>query len=169
MTASNTLKRQIIIEILALIVLVGVICYTAFAIDNSNNNKIKSANGFVTVLDDDNFNSLQILSDGQALKEKGITYTITNNNKDARTYILLVKPNTEDENILNHLKVSVNQLYVAELTSLEKNEKGYYRINTHELKSGYTKVNIINLWYDLDTNSSLLNNAIKFDFDIEIQ
>ena len=62
MTVSNTLKRQIIIEILALIVLVGVICYTAFAIDNSNNNKIKSANGFVTVLDDDNFNSIQKLT-----------------------------------------------------------------------------------------------------------
>lgn len=165
MTASNTLKRQIIIEVLALIVLVGVICYTFFAIDKSNNNKIKNTDGFVTVLDDDNFNQLEILSDGEGLQTDGLTYTITNNNSDIRTYRMVIQPSIDDKEVLDHIKISVNDLYVSNLTDLEKNDKGYI-INTHELKPGYTKVHIIKLWYDLDSNKNITNTKISFKYDI---
>lgn len=165
MTASNTLKRQIIIEVLALIVLVGVICYTFFAIDKSNNNKIKNTDGFVTVLDDENLGDLKILSDGEGLQTEGITYTITNNNEDKKTYRMIIIPSINDEKVLDHIKISVNDLYISNLTDLEKNDKGYI-INTHELKAGYTKIHIIKLWYDLDSNKNITNTKISFKYDI---
>lgn len=165
MTANSILKRQIIIEIMALMVLVGVICYTAYAIDKSNEGKVKNTAGFVTVLDDKKIGKLEILSDGAGLNTTGVTYTITNNNTEKRQYKIVIKPSITDEKILDHIKVSVNDLFVANLTDLESNDKGYI-ITTHELKSGYTKIHIIKLWYDLDSDSNIVNNDIKFEFNI---
>ena len=52
MVVSEQLKKQIIIEILALIFLMGVIVYAVFAIQKSKGNKVTSVQGMVIVVDD---------------------------------------------------------------------------------------------------------------------
>jgi len=65
MVVSEQLKKQIIIEILALIFLIGVIIYAVFAIHKSKDNKITSIQGMVIVIDDEKMKDITKGSDGE--------------------------------------------------------------------------------------------------------
>ena len=65
MIVSEQLKKQIIIEILALIFLIGVIIYAIFAIHKSGENKVSNIDGMVIVIDDENAKTLDKYSDGK--------------------------------------------------------------------------------------------------------
>ena len=77
MIVSEQLKKQIIIEILALIFLMGVIIYAVFALQKSKDNKVSSIHGMVVVIDDSKMKSLDKYSDGEGLETEGVKYTVT--------------------------------------------------------------------------------------------
>ena len=165
MIASKNLKKQIIIEIIALIFLIGVIIYASFAIHKNNQNHVSNTNGFVTVVDDSKFKLTNAMSDGEGLSTTGITYAVTNNNSNQAIYKVLIIPSTTNKEVLNQIRISVDDLYVSNLTELESYDNGYELI-THELKSGYTKNHLIKIWYKIGTNENIAKQKIDFDLKL---
>ena len=166
MKASEVLKKHIIIEITALLLLIFSICYCLFALNRNANSNVQTKDGLVLVLDDSKHPKLSSKSDGVALSEKGTTYTITNNNSTNKEYKIIIIPNSSNTDSLSHLKVAIDDIYVYDLTSLEKYKDGYI-LRTYSLNPGYTKNHFIKIWYKKDTNESLIKD-IKFKYDIEI-
>lgn len=163
MVVSEQLKKQIVIEILALIFLILVIIYAVFAIQKGNQNKVSSFEGMVIVVDDKNNKKLEKHSDGEGLENDGITYTVTNNNDGVSNYDLVIIPNVHDEDVLNQIRISVDDLYVSTLTELTRYESGYVLTN-YQLKPGYTKIHLIKMWYKLSTNDDIVNKDISFEY-----
>ena len=165
MTASNVLKRQIIIEITALLLLILATVYSIFTIKKSEENKISSIDGFVSVLDDSKMDKMAIKSDGEGLNSNGSIYTLTNNNDKKRDYKIVVIPSVHNVDILNQVKISVDDIYVYKLNELERDNGGYIIISS-SLNAGYTKTYLIKAWYDKEnTNEKNIKN-IKFDYRI---
>lgn len=165
MIVKKELKRQIVIEVIALILLFGVIIYAFFAIEKSNKNKINSTDGIVTVLDDSNFSRLVSSSDGKGLESGGITYTVTNNNENLIGYKIVAMPNNNDEDLLKQVRVGVNDIYIENLVDLERHNGGYV-IYSGELNPGYTKVVLMKYWYKIDTPDKLANKDLTFTYEI---
>ncbi len=165
MEVSKQLKKQIIIEVIALIFFIGVICYALFAINKGNANKVASFEGFVIVLDDAKYRELKVQSDGLGLQGEGVTYTVTNNNKDKKAYKVVITPSVKDEDILKQIRVSVDDLYLEDLVDLEKIDDGYV-LTSYELDSGYTKVHLIKYWYKLDSDEDVIDKNIKFTYKL---
>lgn len=163
MVVSKQLKKQIFIEVIALLFLLGVIIYAAFAIKKSNENKITSIDGMVIVIDDSQIKDMRSLSDGEGLEEKGTTYTVTNNNSYPVTYKVVLVPNVHDENVLKQVRVSTDDLYVESLTDLERLNGGYV-IATSTLDPGFTKIHLVKNWYKLDTKEDVLERKISFEY-----
>ena len=163
MVVSKQLKKQIIIEVIALIFLVGVIIYAFFAIQKSNENKVTSQDGMVIVIDDSAFKGLKKASDGQGLEEKGTTYTLTNNNSLQVKYKLVLDPDVHNEEILKLVRVSVDDLYVDDLTALERLNGGYV-IADSDLDAGFTKIHLIKMWYKLDSSEKVASEKINFEY-----
>ena len=166
MVVSEQLKKQIVIEVLALVFLIGVILYAIFAIHKSNDNKITSIQGMVIVVDDTNMKSLEKHSDGEGLETEGVKYTVTNNNPNDVDYDLVIIPSIHDEEVLKQIRVSTDDLYVSNLTELPRNGSGYI-LSSYTLKSGYTKVHLIKAWFMLSTPDSLLKDKITFEYRLE--
>jgi uncharacterized protein YxeA len=165
MVVSSQLKKQIIIEILALLFLVGVIIYAVFAIHKGNQNKVTSINGMVVVVDDNGVKEMSKYSDGEGLELQGTKFNVTNNNEDSVTYEVVVVPNKKDEDLLNHVRISTDDLYVSTLTELPRNDEGYVLVK-YTLNPGYTKVHLIKNWYMLSTSEDLLNKGLKLEFHL---
>ena len=159
MIVNKVLRKQIIIEIIALLFLVASICYAFFAISKGKNNNVANYHGFVSVLDDSKLKSYKYLSDGEGLSQDGITYTVTNNNKEMANYKIVITPSNADNDILSKVRIGVDDLYVYDLEKLEKNDNGYILI-TNDLEAGYTKVHNIKIWYKEDVKDS--NLSFKF-------
>jgi hypothetical protein len=166
MVVSEQLKKQIIIEILALLFLMGVIVYAVFAIHKSNNNKVSSVQGMVVVCDDEKMRELEKHSDGEGLELDGVKYTVTNNNEKEVSYDIVVVPNIHDEEVLNNIRISTDDLYVSNLTDLPRLEGGYV-ISSYKLRSGYTKIHLIKAWYKLGTPDDLLKEKVTFEYHLE--
>ncbi len=167
MVVSDQLKKQIIIEIIALVFLVGVIIYAFFAIKKNESNNITTQDGMVIVIDHKNIKSLKKASDGEGLEGEGVSYTITNNNSTKRKYELLLIPDVHNEDLLNQIRVSVDDLYVENLTDLARSS-GAYIIATNELGAGYTKIHVIKAWYKLNTDDDIAANDVHFDYRINV-
>lgn len=165
MKVSNVLKKQIIIEVFALLLLSGSIIYAVFAIRSSDNNKIENYDNIVTVLDDSKFSKMDVSSDGAGLNTEGIIYTITNNRSKTASYRLVILPNVHNEKILKQIRVSLDDFEVMDLVSLERAGGGYV-LGERTLNSGYTKIHSIKLWYKLDTEESIKDTKIDFSFKI---
>lgn len=163
MEVSKQLKKQIVIEVIALLFLVGVITYSIFAIHKAEKNQVSSIDGMVIVIDDTDIKHIEPLSDGAGLERDGATYTITNNNDKNVKYKLVVVPDVHDEAVLKQMRISVDDLYVEDLTSLERFNGGYV-ITTNELKPGYTKIHLIKSWYKLDTKDDIASRNVKFEY-----
>ncbi len=163
MKVSKNLRKQIIIEIIALIFFIAVIFYAVYAIKKSHKTDVSDYEGYVVVLNDEKVGEVKPLSDGAGLEQEGLTYTVTNNNKVKSSYKIVVKPNTTDEDILKQIRISTDDLYIEDLTSLEKTNDGYI-ITTNELDAGYTKIHLIKYWYKLNTDSKNIKKDLKFDF-----
>lgn len=166
MKASEVLKKHIVIEIIALLLLIFSICYCLFALNRNAKSNVQTKDGLVLVLDDSNHPELSPKSEGVALSEKGTTYTITNNNSTNKEYKIIIIPDNSNPESLPYLKVAIDDIYVSDLTSLEKYKDGYI-LRTYSLKAGYTKNHLIKIWYKTDTKESLIKD-IKFKYDIEI-
>ena len=167
MVVSDQLKKQIIIEIIALIFLIGVIIYAFFAIKKNDTNNITTQDGMVIVIDYKNIKNLKKASDGEGLEGEGITYTVTNNNPFKKKYELLLIPDVHNDDLLEQIRVSVDDLYVENLTDLARSS-GAYIIATNELGAGYTKIHVIKAWYKLNTDDDLAKNDVHFDYRINI-
>lgn len=167
MEVSKQLKKQIILEIIALLFLIGVIIYAIFAINVSDNN-ITSQNGMVLVLDKSNFKDLVICSDGEGLNNEGTTYTITNNNSKEIEYKVVITPSIKDKEVLKYVKVGSDDLYTSSLIDLEKYEDGYV-VSSMLLESGYTKIHLFKYWFDLDAPKDILNNKISFEYEVVME
>ena len=117
MVVSEQLKKQIVIEVLALLFLMVVIVYSVFAIDKSQKNNITSQDGLVLVLDDTKFKKLEDVSDGEGLSNPGTTFTVTNNNSTEFSYKIVAIPSIKDEKVLKQVRVSSDDVYIEDLTS----------------------------------------------------
>lgn len=165
MKTSKILKKQIIVEVLALLLLCGSLIYATFAIHSSDNNKIDNYDDIVTVLEDSKFKKLKISSDGVGLNTDGIIYTITNNRNKKVSYKLVIVPNVHNEKILKQIRVSLDDITVVDLISLERAGGGYV-LGEMELDSGYTRIHSIKLWYKLESDSEIESTDIEFDYKI---
>ncbi len=165
MEVKKNLKKQIILEIIVLVLLVFAIIYSLFAIKKNHDNKVYSTDGMVVILDDTKFEGINVSSDGMGLESNGVTYTITNNNSEQVKYKIVITPNIHDENVLDNLKVSLDDTKVYYLKDLERDNAGYV-IGTNILNPGFTKIHLIKYWYKYDTDKKLVKDNIKFDYKI---
>jgi hypothetical protein len=165
MVVSDKLKKHIVVEIFALLFLIAVIIYSVFAIDKSQQNKISSQDGLVLVLDDSKFKKLEDCSDGVGLGGPGTTYTVTNNNSNEFSYNVIVIPSVKDKELLKQIRVSVDDVFIDDFSSLEESHGGYV-IASNTLKSGYTKIHLFKYWYKLDTSKDLLDKDITFSYKV---
>ncbi|MGN1372374.1 MAG: hypothetical protein ACI4XM_08900 [Candidatus Coprovivens sp.] len=165
MVVSNQLKKQIVIEILALVFLIFVIIYAVFAIDKGSHNNISSKDGMVLVLDNSKFTKLEILSDGEGLNTLGTTYTITNNNSDNITYKVILTPSISDDEVLKNVRVSSDDIYIEDLVSLPKLDGGYV-VSTNTLGAGYTKIHLFKYWYKLGTKEDNVGSDLTFSYSV---
>ena len=166
MEVSKQLRKQIIVEIIVLAFLVCVIIYAIFAINKSNQNKVHSEDGMVIVLDDSRYHGLEISSDGEGLSKEGISYTITNNNDYTVNYKVKLVPTTKRIDILNYIRVGLDDLYTYNLTDLEKDEDGYI-LTTFKLLPGHTKIHLIKYWYKLDLKeANFVDKNIQFEYHL---
>lgn len=163
MEVSKQLKKQIVIEVLVLIFLICVIVYAIFAIKRSSENKVTSVDGMVVVLDDSKYKGIEIASDGEGFSKKGITYTVTNNNSEDVTYKVVVVPNIHDEDVLNLVRIGIDDMYSYNLTELERHNGGYV-LTTFKLKPGYTKIHLIKYWYKNGSDSKYADESLKFEY-----
>ena len=163
MVVSEQLKKQIIIEILALLFLMGVIIYAVFAIQKSKDNKVTSVQGMVIVVDDSKLKTMSKRSDGEGLENDGVKYTVTNNNEGAIEYDLVVIPNIHDDDILDQVRISTDDIYVSTLTELPRSGGGYI-LTSYTLKPGYTKIHLIKFWYKLGASDDILKNDLQFEY-----
>ena len=163
MIVSKHLQKQIILEIGALIILIGSIIYAFFAISNHGSN-VLGQDGMVLVLDDEKFNAIESLSDGEGLNSEGIKYTVTNNNNFDVTYKLILKIKG-DKDVLEYIRVGTDDLYIDDILNLVPYEGGYI-VSSGKLRAGYTKIHTIKLWYKLDVDESKTSEDI--DYSIEL-
>ena len=163
MEVSKRIRKMIVFEFIALIFLIGVIIYSIFAIQKSNDNKVSSQDGMVVVLDDSKVQALESMSDGNGLETNGVTYTITNNNDYAVTYKVVLVPDVHDDKVLNQIRVSTDDMYIEDLTKLDRTGGGYV-LDTYSLNPGYTKIHLIKKWYKLDTDDTISKIDVDFEY-----
>lgn len=168
MKASKELKKQMFIELFALLLLVSSVIYALVMLKSSNSSKIVNYDDVVTVLDDSKFKKLKISSDGEGLNTDGVTYTITNNRKQTITYDLVILPNIHDEDVLKNIRVGFDDVFLYNLTELERASGGYL-IEDNTLNPGYTKIHALKMWYKNSTDSSLKGTEIAFDYKLNIR
>lgn len=168
MEVSNNLKKQIIAEIIVLLLMAGVAIYAYVAIGKSNNSSVVNENGLVLVLDDSNITELDISSDGEGLEGEYVRYTITNNNTIMKNLKLVVIPSIDDMKVLNNIRVGVNDLYINNLTDLEKIGDGYV-LDEFDLSPGITRNYLLKYWYKLDTKKNYFNKDVKFEYRVIIE
>ena len=96
MEVSNNLKKQIIVEIIVLLLMAGVAIYAYVAINKNSSSSVVNDNGLVLVLDDSNFTELEKFSDGEGLERDYVRYTVTNNNTVMKNLKLVVIPSIDD-------------------------------------------------------------------------
>ena len=167
MKASNILKKQIIIELLALLVLLGSIVYAIYAIRKSDRNEIASYDGVVTVLDDSKFEMPKRTSDGVGFNSNGVTFTVTNNRDEKIGYKFLFLPNIHDDTVLDNMKIGLDDVYILHLADLDR-ENGWYVLDERMLDAGYTKIHSVKIWYDLNSKMDLPTD-IQFKYKILIK
>lgn len=165
MKASKILKKQMLIESIALLFLVFCIIYSYFMITGSKQN-VKSQDGMVVVLDDSSFKAIIPHSDGAGFQTDKVTYAVTNNNKEEKTYQIILKTNVKEED-LSYVKVGVDGFYAFSLGSLKKEQEGYI-LTTHSLSPGFTKVHTFQYWLDKEANLSSLEN-IEMSYHLKFE
>lgn len=163
--ASKFLKKQILVEFIVLLFFLFVVIYSYFAITNEQGEKLDSVDGVVAVLNDSSFDKLELLSDGQGLRQDAISYAVTNNNDSSKTYNVVIYPDVHDDEVLKNVRISVDDVYVKSLSELERHHGGYV-ITNNKLKSGFTKMHTVKIWYQKDMNIEYKD--INFEYDIEL-
>lgn len=168
MEVSNNLKKQIIVEIIVLLLMASVAIYAYVAINKNSSSTVVNDSGLVLVLDDSNFTKLDMLSDGEGLEGDYVRYTVTNNNTVMKNIKLVVIPSIKEVAILNNIRMSVNDLYVNDLTEMEKLGDGYV-VDEFDLSPGITRNYLFKYWYKLDTKEDYFKRDVKFEYKIVIE
>lgn len=168
MEVSSNLKRQIIIEIVVLLLMAAVVIYAYVALGKNSNTSVINENGFVLVLDDSKFSKLLKKSDGEGLQSDYVRYTITNNNSIVKNVKLIIEPSLDNEKVLSNIRIGVNDLYVNDFNQLEKIDEGYV-VDTFDLLPGITRNYLFKYWYKLDTDDKLYEDDIRFSYDIKLE
>lgn len=163
MEVNKQLKKQIVIEVLALGVLVFAIMYGIFAIGRDSST-VFSQDGMVIVYDNEAFKAIKSYSDGEGLNSDGIKYTVTNNNSNEYKYKLILRVD-EDRELLEYIRVGIDDLYVESLLDLEKYEDGYVLVDT-TLDPGYTRIHNIKMWYKLDVDLTIALDEIDYELEL---
>ena len=163
MIVNKQLQKQIILEVVALVILAGSIVYAIFAL-GSNGNNVLNKDGMVMVLDGGEFKAIESLSDGEGLNGEPIKYTVTNNNDVDVDYKLVLKIN-EDKELLDYIRVGTDDLYIEDLLDLEKYEDGYV-VYEGSLNPGFTKIHSIKLWYKLDIDHTIALDEIDYSLEL---
>ena len=167
MKASEILKKEIFMELFALVLFTGAVFYATYSLTTRDTGKIVDYDGIVTVLDDKKMGKLEICSDGKGLGHEGTSYTITNNQKKPITYEIVISPSIHDEVQLKQIRVSLDDVYINDLTSLERSQGGYV-IGMKSLNPGYTKIHKIKYWYKMNSDKEIVNKDIDFNYEIKI-
>ena len=168
MEVSNNLKKQIIVEIIVLLLMAGVAIYAYVAINKNSSSSVVNDNGLVLVLDDSNFTELEKFSDGEGLERDYVRYTVTNNNTVMKNLKLVVIPSLDDVKVLNNIRVGINDIYINDLTELEKIGDGYV-VDEFDLSPGITRNYLFKYWYKLETKDNYYNKDIKFEYKVLIE
>lgn len=168
MEVSNNLKKQIIIEIIVLLLMAGVAIYAYVAIGKSGAANVVNQDGLVLVLDDSNFCKLERLSDGKGMEQDFVRYTITNNNNVLKNVKLVVIPSIKDEKILSNIRIGINDLYKVDLTKGEKLDDGYV-IDEFTLNPGITRNYLLKYWYKLDSNIKNIDSDVTFEYKVILE
>ena len=164
MEVNKQLRKQIIIEVFALGLLVFAIMYGIFAI-GSDSSTVFSQDGMVIVYDNENFKAIESFSDGEGLNTDGIKYTVTNNNDKEYSYKLILYVN-EDDTLLEYIRVGIDDLYVESLLDLERYSKDGYVLTETILDPGYTKIHNIKMWYKLDVDQTIADKEIDYRLEL---
>lgn len=168
MKASKEIKRQMFVEIFALLVLIGAVIYALCTLKSSDNNKLVNYDGVVTVLDDSKFKDLKISSDGVGLNTDGITYTVTNNRSETIDYELVILPDVHDDNVLKNIRVGLDDIYLYDLNKLSRGSGGYV-VSKSELDPGYTTIYSLKLWYKNSSDPKSVDTDVSFDYKLNIK
>ena len=168
MEVSNNLKKQIIVEIIVLLLMAGVAIYAYVAINKNSSSSVVNDNGLVLVLDDSNFTELEKFSDGEGLEGDYVRYTVTNNNTVMKNLKLVDSPRIDDVKVLDNIRVGINDLYINDLIELEKIGDGYV-VDEFDLSPGITRNYLFKYWYKLETKDNYYNKDIKFEYKILIE
>ena len=164
MEVNKQLRKQIIIEVFALGLLVFAIMYGIFAI-GSDSSTVFSQDGMVIVYDNENFKAIESFSDGEGLNTDGIKYTVTNNNDKEYSYKLILYVN-EDDTLLEYIRVGIDDLYVESLLDLDRYSKDGYVLTETTLDPGYTKIHNIKMWYKLDVDQTIADKEIDYRLEL---
>lgn len=168
MEVSNVLKKEMILEIMVLLLMASVIIYVYFTIDKTSHSNVTSKDGFVLVLEKTKDNHLEILSDGEGLENSYIRYTITNNNEVVKNVKLIIVPKVDNEEVLNYVRVGINNMMVNNLVELEKNDKGFI-VDQFMISPGYTRNYLFKYWFSLGTDKKYIKEEIDFEYEIIIE
>lgn len=163
MEVNKQLRKQIVMEVVALGILVFAIVYGMFAIGRDSST-VFSQDGMVIVYDTEAFKAIKSYSDGEGLNSDGIRYTVTNNNSNESKYKLILRVN-EDKDLLEYIRVGIDDLYVESLLDLEKYEDGYVLVDTN-LDPGYTRIHLIKMWYRLDVDYTIALDEIDYELEL---
>jgi hypothetical protein len=163
MEVNKQLRKQIIIEIFALSFLVFSILYGIFAI-GLEEATVFSQDGMVIVYDNESFKAIESFSDGEGLNTDGIKYTVTNNNSKEYSYKLILYVN-EDKELLEYIRVGIDDLYVDSLLNLDRYKDGYV-LNEATLDAGYTRIHNIKMWYKLDVDQTIADKVIDYRLEL---
>lgn len=165
MEAKDVLLKQIITECVALVILIFCILYAFFALGKGDKDQISTVGDFVVVLNKSNVSDMINCSDGVGLENDGLTYIVTNNGGIAKNYKIVIVPKKTKKNVLDYVRVGVNDVAVSNLTDLEE-EYGGYVVDSYALKAGYTKKYSIKYWYKINADQNIVDN--KVDFDVKL-
>lgn len=168
MEVNNTLKKQIITEIVLLVLLAMVVIYAFTVIQKNNKTSVYTQDGFVVSIDDSKIKKLEVLSDGKGLETDYARYTLTNNNESAKNCKLILKPSSKDQEALEHVRIGLNDLFVMNVMELEKYNDGYI-IDEFQISPGYTRNYLFKYWYDLETKEDISNKNITFEYEFILE
>ncbi len=167
MEASKVLKKEIIIELVALVLFSTACVFAMVSLKGKEAGDIASYDDVVTILDEKKFKGIDVSSDGKALNGDGVTYTITNNQSKVVSYQIVIYPNIHDEEVLKQVRIALDDIYISDLNQLERNQGGYV-LGMKALNPGYTKIHSIKYWYKLDTSEEISRDNVKFKYKIEL-
>lgn len=165
----NKSIRQIVIEMIFIIMLVIV---TYFVWDNLDNSILRKEayaystyNANLNLKVNDNLNNILAFS-----SDNNVNLSIYNHNKVEKKYVLYIRINKEKTTIdTNYVKLSYldNTYNLKDLDSFDKGIYSYYKLYTDTVNSKETNLMDLSLYLSEDTPNSESSKDLLFNFQVE--